>query len=813
LTGHDGVKVEQLLATAQREGAAVLADITRRAVTRWLVKGPQALLKADTLYDAQERQDLADALAATNSTANLLGRSRIRLRQQAAEKAHGIVRHAEDAEGHEHKGKGEGGGQFTGKGKGGDSADDSPKIPTATHDVHQAIINYVGGTATDKQKEIVARVAQESTTQQPALLRISKEDQKHRVGDEIHFKQPASFSGRVGDLLEGKSAGSIGWKSSDAALYLVEKPSRGLDIDYRSIRTKGFGAAEEQETVLAGKYRVKEVRKVTEPGTLPQYGYTVPQYVLTEIGSPGSVKHAETPEGTLSPSAGPAIHLNLPALTQAANYTCGAVALESICRYFNVGPLTETDFARLLQSDPENGTPPDHIGVVARSFGLEVESRSGMTLDDLTQALDDGSPVIVAIQAWGTPEFYPANWSGHYVVAIGYDAEHVYFMDPELEDARGYLTREDFDQRWHDEDGQGNVYDHFGMVFSKPETAEEIFAESFADEATPWEVFKENPLRPFPPEKAVAYFRGLVPQIGGVVQGTTDAGQEVQFISHPSAQPDEVMVQVDPARLDVAFAKDADYYLPPGVAAPSERPGGRAGVEDFLRTGKPLQAPRASLDANGALSFIDGRHRFAVLRDAGVDQVGVMVPVEQVALFRQAFGAVSRGVNPALFGATMRREAFTLAASTDDIVLQKVKQVIQGVLETGEGLDAHVWIQRILDGAGVAPKNPQYSEAVFRTELLESYRHGSQEELAEVADDFPVYRYAAVSGPNGLGDGRNRPTHLAKHNRYYPSSVQFTTVRGTDVGDVVNCRCDFIPVYKATWKKLQEAGARLETSW
>lgn len=61
-----------------------MADITRRAIKRWLGHGSKTLLHADRLFNDQERQDLADAIAATNTTANLLGRSRIRLRQQAA---------------------------------------------------------------------------------------------------------------------------------------------------------------------------------------------------------------------------------------------------------------------------------------------------------------------------------------------------------------------------------------------------------------------------------------------------------------------------------------------------------------------------------------------------------------------------------------------------------------------------------------------------------------------------------------------------------------------------------------------------------
>src|SRR4051812_46786363 len=74
--GADGDKAEQLLAASTREGAATLADVTRRALKRWLARGA-TVLHADRLLDDAERQDLADAIAATNATAELLGRSRI----------------------------------------------------------------------------------------------------------------------------------------------------------------------------------------------------------------------------------------------------------------------------------------------------------------------------------------------------------------------------------------------------------------------------------------------------------------------------------------------------------------------------------------------------------------------------------------------------------------------------------------------------------------------------------------------------------------------------------------------------------------
>lgn len=87
LAGRDGKRAEQLLAAAQEEGTAVLADVTKRALKRWLAAGPYAVMMTRNLYNAEEMADIAEAIAATNSTANLLGRSRILLRQEQIELA------------------------------------------------------------------------------------------------------------------------------------------------------------------------------------------------------------------------------------------------------------------------------------------------------------------------------------------------------------------------------------------------------------------------------------------------------------------------------------------------------------------------------------------------------------------------------------------------------------------------------------------------------------------------------------------------------------------------------------------------------
>lgn len=233
-----------------------------------------------------------------------------------------------------------------------------------------------------------------------------------------------------------------------------------------------------------------------------------------------------------------------------------------------------------------------------------------------------------------------------------------------------------------------------------------------------------------------------------------------------------------------------------------------------------------ALAATNATANLLGRSRIRLRLERGptkfsdpfraFDESGLepLAPLDTLDYFRSKVPLP--GVTADQLTEEMSRLAFTMALNTDEVVLGKVQAAISNVLATGATVSAMPrTITTILEAAGIQQTvggrkvGGAYSEAVFRTNMMESYHAGAQQELEEVADDFPVWRYVAVSGPGGQGDGRNRPSHLAKHNQYYPSSVSFTSVRGTAAEDVIQCRCDFIPIYRSEWLELRKAGARI----
>lgn len=172
------------------------------------------------------------------------------------------------------------------------------------------------------------------------------------------------------------------------------------------------------------------------------------------------------------------------------------------------------------------------------------------------------------------------------------------------------------------------------------------------------------------------------------------------------------------------------------------------------------------------------------------------------------------GVDPQRFGPRIERHAFTLAEATEKTVLQRVQQAIAQEMAgqrqadpTGRGsqpLSPTERIQQALDAAGLTPKNPQYAEMAFRTNVMDSYHTGIDRELAqpEMQSMFPAWRYL------GIRDGREGDDHRPKFGRYFPASVSFNEARGERVW---NCRCSKQALTKGQWQRLHDQGATLSS--
>lgn len=160
--------------------------------------------------------------------------------------------------------------------------------------------------------------------------------------------------------------------------------------------------------------------------------------------------------------------LNLPKVIQSHKFDCGAAALRAVCQYYGVGPDEEDDYIKLLGTT-EDGTEPEDIARVASQLGLKAAIKTGLTLDNLKYCLARKTPVICAIQAWGDEEEYDQLQDGHYVVAIGFDDQYIFFEDPSMKSIeRGRLLHDDFVKRWIDTRiGSQERLEHLGIIFWK----------------------------------------------------------------------------------------------------------------------------------------------------------------------------------------------------------------------------------------------------------------------------------------------------------------------------------------------------------
>jgi hypothetical protein len=151
----------------------------------------------------------------------------------------------------------------------------------------------------------------------------------------------------------------------------------------------------------------------------------------------------------------------------------------AILMYFGVGPEEHEHIQRFLGArckGTEFTAIVNYTNRFARKHHVHALAVPGMTEKALVAHLDHGRPVICSIQAYSKArtaegrlnEYRAGNDHGHYVVAVGYDGENYYFMDPWLIGQRGFIPRADFAARWHDRDKDpktGELIRHLGIVF------------------------------------------------------------------------------------------------------------------------------------------------------------------------------------------------------------------------------------------------------------------------------------------------------------------------------------------------------------
>lgn len=160
--------------------------------------------------------------------------------------------------------------------------------------------------------------------------------------------------------------------------------------------------------------------------------------------------------------------ISVPLTKQSNEYTCGAAAALSILMHFGDESL-ESEVAKELNTQPKIGTYYKKMVQFFQNKGYQIEPQENMSLETLKEHLMQEKPVLCLIQAWeDNVSDYANYWGiGHYVVAIGYDENRIYFMDPWVIGNYAYLPIDEFMNRWHQLTHENVRLHQWGMAISK----------------------------------------------------------------------------------------------------------------------------------------------------------------------------------------------------------------------------------------------------------------------------------------------------------------------------------------------------------
>ena len=170
----------------------------------------------------------------------------------------------------------------------------------------------------------------------------------------------------------------------------------------------------------------------------------------------------------------PPTALQIPLYRQQTTYSCGAAALYSVLKYWQVYEGTEQGLYAPLQVDSEDGTQWTKIHEVAQTFGLTSVIREQVTISDLREALARGDVPILEIQAWANPPSQNIDWKerwddGHYTILISMDDQYAYFMDSAVYGPTYvYTPLSELEDRWHNWaigfDGEEKQFQHVAIM-------------------------------------------------------------------------------------------------------------------------------------------------------------------------------------------------------------------------------------------------------------------------------------------------------------------------------------------------------------
>lgn len=132
----------------------------------------------------------------------------------------------------------------------------------------------------------------------------------------------------------------------------------------------------------------------------------------------------------------------------------------------------------------------------------------------------------------------------------------------------------------------------------------------------------------------------------------------------------------------------------------------------------------------------------------------------------------------------IRYKSLTIAGVEHGKLLNAVKAAIESAIRDGKTVrEFRSEVDQIFDSFGIDRLSSRHIDTVFRTNIFTSYSIGSQAQVDQMRDRFPLWRYSAIR------DSRTRPDHRDLDGRI------FRVGEGPVPPIDYNCRCTAIYIH------------------
>lgn len=138
---------------------------------------------------------------------------------------------------------------------------------------------------------------------------------------------------------------------------------------------------------------------------------------------------------------------------QTTDYTCGAACAASVFKYFGID-TDEIEVAQKCGTTEEFGTFPEDLVDCIKAHGLNAHGGQ-MEMMQVINAIKDGNPVFLLVQAWG---------EGHWVLAVGYNNKGFIINDPYLKTKYSKISFSRLRTIWNHRFDNGKNYTNYGIV-------------------------------------------------------------------------------------------------------------------------------------------------------------------------------------------------------------------------------------------------------------------------------------------------------------------------------------------------------------